>query len=359
MAPIAPCLLRNRDCCRSARAFGRPAEVERDAHATGGFPARRATDGAKIRVFTDIPYLAAKVRTPEFLDLVSLTFTERKPGWAAWSSASLVKTLQDKKYELVILHEPADAPYTPGALYPRYSRLDSNVRTAVSQNYGLCFELDSSYVYGRLSAARSLSGTCPIVGASSHPIDSRAGESPPLRRVVRHPFSKSTTSIATPPEFARTATYPAESAIRRQAQNLQDAAVPNGRLKMAIFGKPTKLLWGAVALTAVVFELIPVHYPAGVFLTHNYCKAGIFLLLGFLTPLAFWRFNSLNARILLIAGSAILAEVMQAVLADGHRFSLVELGIKLVLIGAGFIIALNVRYEHNWASERDRSWRTR
>jgi hypothetical protein len=120
---------------------------------------------------------------------------------------------------------------------------------------------------------------------------------------------------------------------------------PGGHKEM--FGKPAKMLWVLVALAAVAFELIPAHYPAGVFSTYNWCKAGLFLALGFLAPVAFWRFSYLTATILGSATAAILVEVGQAMLANGHRFSWVELGVKLLLLAAGFVIALDVRYEHD------------
>src|SRR5262249_3914723 len=98
-------------------------------------------------VFTDGPYLAARSSVPQALDLVSLTYSERVVGSASWSSAPLVEDLQKGRYDLVILHERADVPYDPTARYPRYPRLDSAVRRAVSDNYRLCSELDSNYIY--------------------------------------------------------------------------------------------------------------------------------------------------------------------------------------------------------------------
>jgi hypothetical protein len=117
-----------------------------------------------------------------------------------------------------------------------------------------------------------------------------------------------------------------------------------------MFGKPAKLLWAVLILAAIAFELIPAHYPAGVFSTYNWGKAVVFLALGYLAPVAFWRFTYLNACVVLSGGSAVLVEVVQAMLANGHRFSCVELAVKLLLIGAGFVIALDVRYEHDMTS---------
>jgi hypothetical protein len=122
-----------------------------------------------------------------------------------------------------------------------------------------------------------------------------------------------------------------------------------------MFAKPSKLLWAVLTLVAVAFELVPAHYPAGVFAIQNWCKAGLFLALGYVAPMAFWRFSYLNASILASAGSAVLVEVVQALLANGHRFRWTELGVKLVLIAVGFLIALDVRYERDIARATPRS----
>jgi hypothetical protein len=113
-------------------------------------------------VFTDIPYLAARSSTPQFLDLVSLTFSQQTGGKTSWSSRALVEDLEKRKYELLVLHERADVPYDPKARYPRYPRLDSAVRAAIGKNYRLCSGLNNNYIYARGPADHDLSGDgCP------------------------------------------------------------------------------------------------------------------------------------------------------------------------------------------------------
>jgi hypothetical protein len=98
----------------------------------------------------------------QFTDPVSLTYTERKPGRTAWSPTPLAGSLKNRTYDLVILYERADEPYNPAVLYPRYPRLDGSIRAAIQQNYALCFELDKTYIYGRLTGAGSNVGNgCP------------------------------------------------------------------------------------------------------------------------------------------------------------------------------------------------------
>lgn len=113
-------------------------------------------------VFTDIPYLAARTAPPQFLDLVSLTFSQQTGGRTSWSSRSLVEDLQKRKYELLVLHERADVPYDAKARYPRYPRLDSAVRAAIGEHYRLCFDLNNQYIYARRPADQNLpGGSCP------------------------------------------------------------------------------------------------------------------------------------------------------------------------------------------------------
>ena len=84
------------------------------------------------QVFTDIPYLAARTHAPQSIDLASLVNTERRGGWAGWSSKGLTRNLEEKKYDLVILVKPVDEwPYNPAALYPRWPRLDSAIQSAI------------------------------------------------------------------------------------------------------------------------------------------------------------------------------------------------------------------------------------
>jgi hypothetical protein len=128
------------------------------------------------RVFTDDPYLAARTPAPQAVDLSSLTNTEKRGGWAAWSSEAIEADLNARRYELVILRTPMRAPYVPynpDHRYPRTHRLDGALQNAVLQNYHLCFESDESdeygrlYVYSPLPAERNGSADrCPLLRQS-------------------------------------------------------------------------------------------------------------------------------------------------------------------------------------------------
>jgi hypothetical protein len=118
-----------------------------------------------------------------------------------------------------------------------------------------------------------------------------------------------------------------------------------GVITMAIFTNTLKSVWLILLATAVAFELMPMHYPAGVLTLHNCYKACLLLLLGYLLPLAFWQYNTLNTSLLLAALSVPILETLQAAIGNGHRFSLLEVTAKSLLLAIGFVVALNTRYE--------------
>ena len=75
------------------------------------------------------------------------------------------------------------------------------------------------------------------------------------------------------------------------------------------------------------------------------------MVIGILTPLAFWRFNALNRGLLYAALSAAFVETLQAIVNrghSGHAFHWYELAVKLVLILFGFSIGLDIRYERQF-----------
>ncbi len=144
----------------------------------------------KRRVFTDVPYLAARTSTLELMEPASLMNTERAAARVAWSSAIVERNLQEKKYELVVLGFPLDSPYNPDERYPRYGHLDSKVRTAIANNYRLCAQLETSdvegaseirYVYAPLADdVNSNDVGCPVLGTP--PPTSRAAKTLSVNR---------------------------------------------------------------------------------------------------------------------------------------------------------------------------------
>jgi hypothetical protein len=129
------------------------------------------------RVFTDIPYLAARTSNLELMEPASLMNTEIAGERTKWSSAKITEALERREYQLVVLGFPLDAAYDPDALYPRYVHLDSAVRGAIANNYHLCLQQDTGsvdgavetrYVYAPTSATdATVSGNCPSFDQTS------------------------------------------------------------------------------------------------------------------------------------------------------------------------------------------------
>lgn len=113
-----------------------------------------------------------------------------------------------------------------------------------------------------------------------------------------------------------------------------------------IFGLTVRLLWVTIVLLTVLSETLPAPQttPAP-FYAYVALKGVGFVLVGYLAPLAFWRFNALNHGVLYAVLSASLVESLQALIGHGHRFRWYELVLKLVLLLFGFIVALDARYE--------------
>ena len=117
-------------------------------------------------------------------------------------------------------------------------------------------------------------------------------------------------------------------------------------LHIRVFNRSTKLVWALVVSITVVTEVMPIPLmPPVPFYSYCVAKLICFIAVGFLAPLAFWRFNALNRGILLAAFSATFVESLQGIMHLGHSFHWYELAIKLVLILLGFSLALDVRYE--------------
>jgi hypothetical protein len=115
------------------------------------------------------------------------------------------------------------------------------------------------------------------------------------------------------------------------------------------FSISIRILFVAIVSAMVVSELISVPvWPPPIYYPYQIMKLTGFVVVGVLTPLAFWRFNALNRGLLYAALSAAFVESMQAIVNrghSGHSFHWYELAVKLVLILFGFSIGLDVRYE--------------
>jgi len=131
-----------------------------------------------------------------------------------------------------------------------------------------------------------------------------------------------------------------------QANVLETKRQSPGALRLRVFTPGMKALWAVIVMITVVSETVPIPLMPPVFF-YSYCAAKLicFVAIGYLAPLAFWRFNALNRGILLASISAACVESLQGLLHHGHSFHWYELVVKLALILLGFALALDARYE--------------
>lgn len=122
-------------------------------------------------------------------------------------------------------------------------------------------------------------------------------------------------------------------------------------LRLPLFTPVMRMLWFAVFTLTIVSEVVYIPLMAYYYF-YPYCalKAVCFLLVGYLAPLSFWRFNALNRGILFAAVSSALVEALQLLVPNGHSFHWYELILKLVVILFGFALALDARFEREAAA---------
>jgi len=118
---------------------------------------------------------------------------------------------------------------------------------------------------------------------------------------------------------------------------------------LKVFTPALRIVWAAIVAVTVVAEvlLLPTNPPLPPIPHYAYkvFKLILFVAVGYLAPLAFWRFNALNRGIMLAAVSSIGVETLQGIIGQGHSFHWYEMLLKLGLILFGFALALDARYE--------------
>ncbi|HEY1806212.1 MAG TPA: hypothetical protein VGG45_17190 [Terracidiphilus sp.] len=121
--------------------------------------------------------------------------------------------------------------------------------------------------------------------------------------------------------------------------------------RLHIFNAYTKALWVVLAGITIVSEIIPTPNVRPLFFYGLYGPAKVicFLVLGFLTPLAFGLLNGLNRGIGFAALSAAIIEALQGLIGNGHRFHWYELLVKLGVILMGFAFGLDARSDREIA----------
>lgn len=122
----------------------------------------------------------------------------------------------------------------------------------------------------------------------------------------------------------------------------RDKPLPHLRM----FSGALRLAWVVISIVTIWSEIMP-RSPGLLplpYYSYTLAKVILFVLIGFLSPLTFWRFDSLGLGLLfsiLVAGAV---EGIQSV-SLGHRASYFEFAAKLILLFIGFAYALNARYD--------------
>ena len=119
-------------------------------------------------------------------------------------------------------------------------------------------------------------------------------------------------------------------------------------ITISMFGAFIRTLWFFLLTATLVSELVPLtlefeaRFSTFTFHSYELAKLAAFLMFGFLTPIAWWRYNSLAMGALFATITTTVVESGQAFI-PGHRASAFELAVKLLLLFAGFVVALNIR----------------
>jgi hypothetical protein len=115
--------------------------------------------------------------------------------------------------------------------------------------------------------------------------------------------------------------------------------------RVRLFTPGMRVAWALVFGITILVESIPVPLVHPVlFYSFLALKAALFVALGYLTPLTFWRFDSLGLGVLFSVAGAMASELIQAI-SPGHSTSLKEITGKLLLLLFGFALALHARYD--------------
>jgi len=117
-------------------------------------------------------------------------------------------------------------------------------------------------------------------------------------------------------------------------------------LTLKLFSRESRICWFVFLAIMVIVEVIPrpITWPPLPYYSYQISKLIGFVVLGYLTPLAFWRFGSLGRGVAFGLVTTAGIEGIQGII-EGHRFSIFEMIVKLVLVMAGFGLALLARFD--------------
>lgn len=119
-------------------------------------------------------------------------------------------------------------------------------------------------------------------------------------------------------------------------------------VNVPMFSLPIRILWLLVVGGTLLSQLVPLtlafeaQFSTLTFHFYQAAKLAAFFVFGFLTPLAWWRYQTLGRGILFGIVTTAIVEIGQSFI-PGHRSSVIELCVKVTLIITGFALALDIR----------------
>ena len=135
-------------------------------------------------------------------------------------------------------------------------------------------------------------------------------------------------------------------------------------MSVRLFGRNIRVAWVVVVVVMNFAEVMPrpLWWTPPIYYSYQGSKLLGFAILGYLTPLTFWRFGNLGRGVAFGLVSTAGIESIQNFI-EGHHFSFFEMGVKLVILMVGFGLALLARYDKHihvgpvWIDLVDEHWR--
>jgi hypothetical protein len=132
-----------------------------------------------------------------------------------------------------------------------------------------------------------------------------------------------------------------------------------------LFSVKLRVVWMLLVAAMIVVEVVPrpLWWSPLPYYSYQISKLLGFLIVGYLTPLSFWSFSSLGRGVSFGLLSTAAIETIQGLI-EGHRFSFLEMFVKLTLLMAGFGLALLARYDKHihigplYIDLNDEHWRS-
>lgn len=124
---------------------------------------------------------------------------------------------------------------------------------------------------------------------------------------------------------------------------------------VSMFGVAVRSLWFLLLVCTLTSELVPLspgfeaRFSPLTFHFYQAAKMISFFVFGFLTPISWWSSRSLGTGAIFAIVTTAIVELAQAFI-PGHRTSVFELLVKLLLLFIGFASGLDVRHDQRFTA---------